>query len=383
MKIAYIGDFINHGDILSTSGTPIVFLLARLKEVDEVAVFCPYKNGKTEQIDIPEKIKVTETYRYGNFRSVIGILGLDFRQFDRVIFNLLPGAFGKSALSNTIGLILPIIFSKFCGIKGVEVIYHNSAYTTDLNGIGWNTSTDKLKILVLRYIEKLLFRNVKTFVLLKIYQERIKKKIPDSKVFFLDGRYLEAITTVIQNGLLESEFFVSQQTNNLPSVLLHGSWNPQKNLGIALKALSNLRNRGVKFSLTISGSLNANFPNYKIEFETLMKQYSTIIDRYLGRVDEKDMFALFSSSDLIILPYNSPGGHSGVIETGNFFENRIIAIDFPEFEEQSAGSKLISLVKEEDIESAIGTVLSMKFENRTISVKKKVEETLSNIKALI
>lgn len=383
MKIAYIGDFINHGDILSSSGSPIVFLLASLKEVEEITVFCPYKNKRTEHIEIPEKIKVVETYRYGNFRSVMGILALDFSRFDKVIFNLLPGAYGKSALTNTVGLILPIIISKVRRIRGVEVVYHNSVYTTDLSKIGWNTLTDKLKILVLRYIEKSLFRNVKTFVLLRIYQERIKEKIPDSNVFYLDGKYLEAITTVIENKLSESEYFTAQRKSDLPSVLLHGSWNPQKNLGIALKALSNLRNNGVKFSLTISGSLNATFPSYIIEFESLMKQYSNIIDRYLGKVDEKDMLALFSNSDLVILPYNSPGGHSGVIETGNFFENRIIAIDFPEFEEQSAGSKLITLVKEENMEAAIGVALATKFENRTIAIKKKVEEAQTNIKKLI
>jgi hypothetical protein len=67
LRIAYIGDFINHCDILSTSGTPIVFILARHQEVEEVSVYCPYENKKTESIEIQDKIRVIEKYRYGGF----------------------------------------------------------------------------------------------------------------------------------------------------------------------------------------------------------------------------------------------------------------------------------------------------------------------------
>ena len=67
MRIAYIRDFINHGDIFINSGTPIVFILARHQEVEEVSVYCPYENKKTESIKVLDNIKVTEKYRYVDF----------------------------------------------------------------------------------------------------------------------------------------------------------------------------------------------------------------------------------------------------------------------------------------------------------------------------
>ncbi len=383
MRIAYIGDFINHGDILSTSGTPIVFLLARLPEVEEVDVYCPLENKKTEPIEIPDKIKVIATYKYGNFHSVAKLIRLDFRKYDKIIFNLLPGAYGNSTLTNLIGLFLPVILAKIRRIKGVEIVYHNSVYTTDFRKIGWSSTADGVKIVALKLIEWIMFRSVKSFVLLRIYQERIRESIPNSKVFFLNGRYLEAITTIIQNGKYESETYVTNGGTEVPVVLLHGSWSPQKNLGMALEALSDLRKNGVQFTLIISGSLNSSFPLYKTEFESLMTRHSEIINQYLGRVEEKELFNLFGTSDLIILPYNSPGGHSGVIETGSFFENKIIAIDFPEFEEQATGNSMITLVNPEELEGSIARALRSEFGRRTIAVRAKIDEVQKNITELL
>ena len=67
MRIAYIGDFINHGDIFINSGTPIVFILARHQEVEEVSVYCPYENKKTESVKVLVNIRVTKKYRCGDF----------------------------------------------------------------------------------------------------------------------------------------------------------------------------------------------------------------------------------------------------------------------------------------------------------------------------
>ena len=67
MRIAYIGDSINHGDIFSNGGTLIVFILARHQEVEEVSVYCPYENKKKESIKVLDNIKVTEKYRYVDF----------------------------------------------------------------------------------------------------------------------------------------------------------------------------------------------------------------------------------------------------------------------------------------------------------------------------
>ncbi len=54
MKIAYIGDFINHGTSLQTSGTPLVIILSRMENVASIDVYCPKINKVTEEFQIPK-----------------------------------------------------------------------------------------------------------------------------------------------------------------------------------------------------------------------------------------------------------------------------------------------------------------------------------------
>ena len=46
MKIAYVGDFINHGKSLQTAGTSLVLLFSSIKDVEFIDVYCPLLNEK-------------------------------------------------------------------------------------------------------------------------------------------------------------------------------------------------------------------------------------------------------------------------------------------------------------------------------------------------
>ena len=70
---------------------------------------------------------------------------------------------------------------------------------------------------------------------------------------------------------------------------------------------------------------------------------------YLGYVKEKNIIDIFIKADIILLPYNVPGGHSGVLEQSIFFEVPTIAFDFPEYREQALGNPIIKLVRPEEL----------------------------------
>ncbi|MEM4115060.1 MAG: hypothetical protein QXP59_03530, partial [Saccharolobus sp.] len=71
MKIAYVGDFINHGKSLQTTGTPIVILLSLLKEVDAIDVYCPVQNKFIEDFALPKKVKLLPLYKYDSPLSIL------------------------------------------------------------------------------------------------------------------------------------------------------------------------------------------------------------------------------------------------------------------------------------------------------------------------
>jgi len=142
-----------------------------------------------------------------------------------------------------------------------------------------------------------------------------------------------------------------------------------------------LKNKGIKFRLVISGSINPHFPNYKSKFKEILDSYSDIIYEYLGYVKEKDIINLFLKSDLIILSYNIPGGHSGVLEQSMFFNLPAIVLDFTEYREQAKGNPLVKIIKPEEIGNALILNLNLK-ENDIIEVKNKIILTQDNIKSI-
>lgn len=382
MKIAYIGDFINHGKSLQTIGTSVVILLSLMEEVESIDVFCPNQNEKVEKFELPQKVKLQEFYIYDDSISILRFLKIHWYKYDVVIFNMLPTGFGNRTLANMFGLIVPITLGIIFKQSNIKVIYHNSIFTNDIRTLGYNSSFDVIRSFFLRIVERTLFKNVSTFVLLDLYKHRIDDSIGKNKVHVLNGRYLEAITTLYLNKVMDDEF-IKVEKKDIPIILMHGYWGPQKNIELGLTALKKLKEKGTKFRLVISGGINYHFPEYKRKFNDLLNSYTDIVDEYLGPVAEKDIMKIFLNANLLLLLYNTPGGHSGVLEQAIFFEVPAITIDFPEYREQTMSIENVILMNAIFFSSdLLNKSLNMN-SKKELRVKGKIEESIKNIKDLL
>ena len=383
MRIAYIGDFINHGKFLAPTGTSIVLLLSEAPDVEVIDVYCPALNAKTEPFKQPEKVTITESYSYDNPVSIVKLLKVRKKYYDKVIFNIMPTAFGNGSLPNLIGLLIPLMLRILFRKNNIEVIYHNSVYTNDISKLGYDSHYDKFRSFILGIVEKGIFKSVTTFVFLQLYKDRITGKIGNNQVSVLNGRYLEAITTVYMNGAFNHDHLSLPERDQLPRILMHGSWGPQKNIELGLDALFELRKQGYYFDLIISGGINHHFEEYEEKFHLLLKKYNEIINQYLGIVKEADIMELFTRADLLILPYNTPGGHSAVLEQAIFFEVPTIAIDFPEYREQAMGIEYVILKNTGEFNSNF-LIEYLKIDSkRELKVRGKIQESVKNIQALL
>lgn len=382
MRIAYVGDFINHGKSLQTIGTSFVILLSLLEEVELIDVFCPEENEKVENFELPQKVKLHEFYRYDNSVSILRLLKIRWDNYDAVIFNMLPTGFGNRTLPNAFALIVPIALRIINRQSHVKVIYHNSIFTNDIRTLGYDSALDKIRSFFLGIVERTLFKNVSTFVLLDLYKKRIDDSIGKNKVHVLNGRYLEAITTLYLNKVMDAELVETKKTD-IPTILMHGSWGPQKNIELGLMTLKKLKREGGKFRLIISGGLNHHFPEYKGKFQELLDSYSDVIDEHLGPVTESDIMKIFLEASLLILPYNTPGGHSGVLEQAIFFGVPTIAIDFPEYREQVFGIENVVLIGSNELNSELINEYQKSDSIREINVMGKILESQRNIKYIL
>jgi glycosyltransferase involved in cell wall biosynthesis len=385
MKVAFVGDFINHGKFLVPTGTSIVLLLSKIPDIEVIDVYCPILNNKTEPFKEPVNVRIIESYKYDNPVSIIKLLKVGRKHYDRIIFNIMPTAFGNSSLANLTGLLVPLMLRVVFRKKNIEIIYHNSVYTNDISKLGYDSSYDKLRSHILSIVERVIFKSVRTFVFLEFYKDKITRRIGKNHLRVLNGRYLEAITTIYLNGFYNYDYLPKSVNHNPPQVLMHGYWGPQKNIELGLDALAELGNNGVLFELTISGSINSHFKEYEERFDLLLEKYKKILKKYEGFVNEIGVMNLFKNSDLLILPYNTPGGRSAVLEQAIFFEVQTIAIDFPEFREQADKIRFITLINSgESLKSfAKKILLDREVKNTEINVKGKIQQAITNIQKLL
>jgi len=386
VRIAYVGDFLNHGKSLQTIGTAIVFLLSTFENIDKIDVYCPIKDDNEDDSFQPNKVFLHESYRYDDSFSFFSLRKIPFCEYDTVIFNILPTGFGSSSIANMLGLLVPLYARYIKKCKNIRVIYHNSAYTNDIEKLGYNSYYDRIRAFVLRIVEKRIFKSIPTFFFLELYKQRIDDAIGKNLVKVLNARYFEAIATVFLNNSQNLEFF-NRNVNKIPVVLLHGSWGPQKNLELGLETMRKLKENGLYFHVIISGGINHHFPGYEKEFYDLLNRYKDVVDEYLGRVPEKGIMELFLRSDVVLLPYNTPGGHSGVLEQAMFFEVPTVAINFPEYREQSKGEDFVRFAEgEKEFLDCVRSAL-VEFERRgetmPIPVKEKIKYSENNVRNLI
>ncbi len=381
MRLAYVGDFINHGKSLQTTGTPLVILLSMLNEVKTIDVYCPFENELTEPFILPDKVKLMPCYEYNNTLSIFSLMAIRNGNYDLIIFNILPTGFGNKSLANLSGLLVPFSLKKLYRFNNVKMIYHNSVFTNNIEKLGYNSSFDKFRAIILGVIERMLFKNVDTFVLLDFYKEQITKRIGDNMIKVMKGNYLEAITTIYMNGMMNE--VIQKPLNDQTIILIHGTWGPQKNLELALQATRNLRDLKVDFKLILSGGINHHFPKYKNTFNELLIKYSDVVHKYLGYVKEKDIMDLFVRADLVILPYNTPGGHSGVLEQAIFFDVPAIVLDFPEYREEARGKGNVVFCNSDEIEITIKKVLLRNSKKTNLITKNLIMDSIENISILL
>jgi glycosyltransferase involved in cell wall biosynthesis len=382
LKIAYVGDIINNGKYLPTIGSGIVLLLSKMEGVDRIDVYSPSMNDRTEEFHPPENVKILAAYIYDQPLSILKLLKVKWKEYDIILFNLLPTAFGNGSLSNVIGLLIAPLINIAVGKEKVRVLYHNSVFTNDIRKLGYDSLYNRVRSIFLSILERLIFKSARTYVLLEHYKDKIDNAIGKNKVSFLSGKYLEVIATLYLNDAMNCSK-MERKPGDIPIVLMHGAWGPQKNIEMGLSALSNIKKMGFEFKLVISGGINQHFPEYESYFKALLTKYSDIIWEYLGSVPEKKIMDLFLDADLLILPYNTPGGHSGVLEQAIFFEVPSVCINFPEYLEQTSSMSHIILSDKENFSKSIIENLILPREPKKLMISEKIRNAMENAKKIL
>ncbi len=376
LRLGFFGSFYPFADRLGSASTSMVTLLKRSPMIEKITVFAPY-SAKMMDGESSAKVEIVECWKYDDPISLLETLSVIHRRksdFDYMIFNICVTSFGKSRISNVLGLLMPTISSKLFKIP-TTVYMHNLVETQDISNLGYRSSF--LARTVAFFLERFLLRWCRVIMPLES-QKKIAEEIHKRRVYQLQIPYLEAIAS----NLLAAGVTSSNVSSQKPKVLLFGSWGPQKDLESGLGILKELLDEGLDFEVKIVGKTNSNFPGYMEKFKAIKESFSSGPFSFVGEVDESMIEGIFSSANVLFLPYNGAGGYSGVMNIGALYGLRMIAYDVPQLREFSqsinANTRFVNKENRDELKTAFRqsllTTAIMKPSTLTLSDKLKSSE---------
>lgn len=121
-------------------------------------------------------------------------------------------------------------------------------------------------------------------------------------------------------------------------ILAFGYWGTYKKLDLLLQAMEEIVRQVPYAVLEIAGTNHPNTPAY---LESLAERCQGRAEvRFLGYVAEEDLPALFARARVLVLPYSSAAGTSGVVRQACQYGLPLVAAEIPEFVEMAEEERI-------------------------------------------
>lgn len=329
ISIGVFGSFYPCSGYVAPHTTGLVGALLSIPGVESVTVFCP--EGSAIPVALASKaIRVQKSWRHDDPVSLVRTLARMLAQsskLDVFLFNIYVTAFGRSRVANAFGLLLAPLLTALSR-RPVVVYMHNFIETQDSRALGYDPTN--LQRLIVRGIELILVHASQVVVPLDSQRIQIERAL-GSRVRSLLVVFAEPFGMMLSMGK-ERALKVGAKGKSL-RVLLLGAWGPQKDLDGAIRGLKRALAEGVDLTVTITGKVNAQFPEYKTKLERLAADLESSRFKCLIEVPEARLLELVEAHDVLLLPYNATGGSSGAMMVGAYCGIEIVAYDLPQLRE--------------------------------------------------
>jgi glycosyltransferase involved in cell wall biosynthesis len=238
-----------------------------------------------------------------------------------VWFNIIFSSFGSkdNPLAAFSGLTLPAV-TRMAGYY-THVTLHHLMDFIDLDDAGVRNKT--LFRMAGQMATRMLLMANSVSVLLPAYRRTLIDKYRGENIHFRAHGILSARP--------EYPDF-SRRGHPEHRILAFGKWGTYKRCELLIECFEDeILKRMPNCTLVIAGSNNANAPGY---IEALREQYkSNPKVEFMGYIPEEQLPELFSTSSVMVLPYTSATGASGVAHLGAQYGVPIVSSDIAEFRE--------------------------------------------------
>ena len=270
---------------------------------------------------------------------------------DVVWFNLLFSTFGNHPVAAFTGLTTPAL-TRMAGFY-THVTLHHLMDNIDLKDAG--VRSPRLYRMAGRIATRMLLAANSVSVLLPAYRRTLIEKYRGENVHFRSHGIMSA----------RPEFPNFELRGNPHRILAFGKWGTYKRLELLLDAFKSVQHRLPDCKLVIAGANHPMTPGYVESVAVQLKNCPNV--EFTGYVAEEQIPGLFRSASVMVMPYSSATGSSGVAHLACEYGVPIVSADIDDFREmaedeglailfygtgdpQSLASRLIDLLRNTELQ---------------------------------
>jgi len=324
LRIAVITTHPPSKGTLNEYGFHFVKALRQKPEVEELILLLEELPDE-QSYDFDESgapVSVRQCWRFGDMTNALRLVkAVRETKPDVVLFNIQFASFGSGKAAAALGLTAPTLI-KAAGYPTV-VLLHNIMETVDLNSAGFADS--RLMSTLIR-----VFGNIMTRLLLKA--DLVALTIP-KYVEILEHKYKAMNVILAPHGTFETPPMPNFELQDGPSrIMTFGKFGTYKKVEGLIEATDLLRKNGhPNVELVVAGSDSPNTPGYLENAARVYKDVSGIT--FTGYVPEEDVPGLFQDSAVVVFPYTSTTGSSGVLHQAGSYGKAVVLPDIGDLSE--------------------------------------------------
>ncbi|MDA0177598.1 glycosyltransferase [Mesoflavibacter profundi] len=319
MKLAIVTAYPPSKVTLNEYAYHLVKHFRQKESITEIVLLTDKTEGQKD-IDFEEqgcKVSVIECWQFNSYKNVFTVSNaLTQSKPDAVLFNLQFMKFGDKKIPAALGLMLPLI----CKLKAIPniVLLHNILEEVDLAKAGFTTN---------KWLQKAYNFIGSTLTRLILKADHVAVTM-HKYVDVLEAKYKAKNIIQIPHGTFEVT--KTQPNFDLPEgplqIMTFGKFGTYKKVEPMIEAVQLVREKtGLDLEVVIAGTDNPNVPGY---LEQVKKAYQHVPQvRFTGYVEEKDVPKIFNESAVVVFPYTSTTGSSGVLHQAGSYGKAVVMPD--------------------------------------------------------
>ncbi|MDO5969071.1 glycosyltransferase [Flavivirga aquimarina] len=318
MKLAIVTAYPPSKVTLNEYAYHLVKYFRQKKDLTELILLTDHTEG-SKDIEFAEsgcKITVKECWSFNSYINIISVnKAINKTRPDAILFNLQFMKFGDKKIAAALGLMLPWV----CKLKKIPTIalLHNIMEEVDLESAGFTSNKIMQKIygFIGSTLTKLILKADVVAVTMQKYVDILKTKYKIENV------------KLIPHGTFEiPEEPDSKIATDPTQIMTFGKFGTYKKVEGMIEAVEQVRqSTGLDLEVVIAGTDNPNVPGYLEKVKADYKHIKQV--RFTGYVEESAVPVLFNESAVVVFPYTSTTGSSGVLHQAGSYGKAVVMPD--------------------------------------------------------